>query len=152
MKAKLQNYRNGIDVVPSHIVEDIISTFSEHNEAIGLYQISDFRKDVLKGLKVKGWSDNLVLDNASKISITGEKDGFGLCLQTGNVSRIYADLLKLQTLYVNGRIKAGIIIVPTKGCAKEYTSNAATFERLTKEMSIFSKVITSPLVIIGFYN
>lgn len=73
-------------------------------------------------------------------------------MQTGNVSRVYADLMKLQTLFVNGRIKAGIIIVATTDCARQYTCNAATYERLVRELEIFSQVITMPLVIVGFYN
>ena len=146
------SYRNGLDVVPSTIVEDVTISIESINQSIGLYEVSDFRKELLLKMKQRGWSDNVLLDKVSKISITGEKERCGLCLQTGNVSRIYADLLKLQTLFLQNKIKAGVIILPTVKCAKDYTSNAATYERLNRELNIFDQVITVPLVIIGFYN
>ncbi len=101
---------------------------------------------------MKGWSDKIFLALGSNISITAKKDDVGLCMQTGNVSRVYADLMKLQTLFMNGNIKAGIIIVATTDCARQYTCNAATYERLVRELDLFSQVITMPLVIVGFYN
>ena len=76
--------------------------------------------------------------------------GIGLCFQTGNVGRIYADLLKLQTLYTKGNITAGIILIPQNQTAKELGSNMANYERLIRELPIFSQVITMPIVVIGF--
>ena len=73
-----------------------------------------------------------------------------MCFQTDNVGRIYADLLKLQTLYTKGNIIAGIILVPQIKTAKELGSNMANYERLIRELPIFSQVITMPLVVIGF--
>ena len=73
-----------------------------------------------------------------------------MCFQTGNVGRIYADLLKLQTLYTRGNITAGIILIPQIKTAKELGSNMASYERLIRELPIFSQVITMPIVVIGF--
>lgn len=152
MKTVTYSHRNGQEVIPSNVLTGLISVLTQINFVLERYTISDLRNEVLLSLKTKGWSDNIFLDRGSKISITGENERCGLCLQTGNVSRVYADLLKLQTLFVQGKIKAGIIIVPTTTCAKSYTSNAATYERLSRELTIFSQVITMPLIIIGFYN
>jgi hypothetical protein len=138
-------------VSESHI-SDIRGAFSKIEKKVERYEISDIRQDVLADLQVKGWSDKLLLARGSNISITAKKDDVGLCMQTGNVSRVYADLMKLQALFVNDRIKAGIIVVATSDCARQYTCNAATYERLVRELEIFSQVITMPLVVIGFYN
>lgn len=73
-----------------------------------------------------------------------------MCFQTGNVGRIYADLLKLQTLYVKGNITAGIILIPQIKTAKALGANMANYERLIRELPIFSQVITMPIVVIGF--
>lgn len=134
------------------LISDIRDAFSKIEKKVERYEISDIRQDVLADLQVKGWSDKLLLARGSNISITAKKDDVGLCMQTGNVSRVYADLMKLQTLFVNDRIKAGIIVVATSDCARQYTCNAATYERLVREIEIFSQVITMPLVVIGFYN
>lgn len=152
MRTIIHNHNNGEEAITLPTVEELVSSVTGIDQTIGLYEISGFRKDLLIKLKQKGWSDNIFLDKISKISITGEKDGIGLCLQTGNVSRVYADLLKLQALFLQNKIKAGVIILPTLDCSKQYASNAATFERLVRELSIFKDVITIPLVVIGFYS
>lgn len=152
MNILIRSHRNGEDIVSGALISDIRNAFSKIEKRVERYEISDIRRDVLADLQVKGWSDKLLLSRGSNISITAKKDDVGLCMQTGNVSRVYADLMKLQTLFVNGRIKAGIIIVATTDCARLYTCNAATYERLVRELDIFSQVITMPLVIVGFYN
>lgn len=63
---------------------------------------------------------------------------------------MYADLLKLQTLYVKGNITAGIILIPTDSTANELGSNMANYERHVRELPLFSQVITMPIVVIGF--
>ena len=152
MNVLISSHRNGVDIVSESLISDIRDAFSKIEKKVERYEISDIRQDVLADLQVKGWSDKLLLARGSNISITAKKDDVGLCMQTGNVSRVYADLMKLQTLFVNDRIKAGIIVVATSDCARQYTCNAATYERLVREIEIFSQVITMPLVVIGFYN
>ncbi len=152
MNVLISSHRNGEDIVSESLISDIREAFSKIEKKVERYEISDIRQDVLDDLQIKGWSDKLLLARGSNISITAKKDDVGLCMQTGNVSRVYADMMKLQTLFVNDRIKAGIIVVATADCARQYTCNAATFERLVRELDIFSQVITMPIVVIGFYN
>ena len=69
------------------------------------------------------------------------------------MARMYADLLKLQALYLDNKIKAAIFILPTKECANSFGANVANYKRLLKELTnIFFKVITVPMVIVGFDN
>lgn len=153
MKALLYNHRNGDRVIPSERITEVIDSLALTETVVARYAISTFRDAFLSEIKERGWSDEIDLDIRSNISITSEKLGTGLCLQTGNVSRTYADMLKLQALFIQGNISAGIIIVPTKDCAQNYClSNSATYERLRRELEIFNQVITLPIVLIGFYN
>ncbi len=152
MNILISSHRNGEDIVSETLISDIRDAFLKYEKKVERYEISDIRQGVLDDLQIKGWSDKIFLSRDSNISITAKKDDVGLCMQTGNVSRVYADLMKLQTLFMNGNIKAGIIIVATTDCARQYTCNAATYERLVRELDIFSQVITMPLVIVGFYN
>lgn len=66
------------------------------------------------------------------------------------MSRFYADLLKLQATYVKGKAKSAIYIVPTKIAARVIGDNIAQYERMTRELESFNKVITMPIVVIGF--
>lgn len=101
---------------------------------------------------MEGWSGEYRLDSDSQITITSYQNNIGLCFQTGNVGRVYADLLKLQTLYKRGNIIAGIMILPRKGMSRIFGSNCASYDRLLKELPIFSNVIDIPLVVIGIYE
>lgn len=152
MRALIYSHRNGENVIRQDIVQDIIDSLSMTEVVVEKYSITNFRSVVISELKDRGWSDEVVLDLRSNISITSEKNGVGLCLQTGNVSRTYADMIKLQSLFVQGKLGAGVIIVPTLDCAKSFgLCNSATYERLRRELEIFSQVVTMPIVIIGFY-
>ena len=153
MNIEVSSHRNGADIVSALLITDIREAFGMiSKEKIGRYEISEIRSDIIDTLKTKGWSDKILLARGSNISITAKKDDVGLCIQTGNVSRVYADLMKLQTLFVNDRIKAGIIVVAKTDCASQYTCNAATYERLVRELEIFSQVITMPIIVIGYYT
>lgn len=151
MRILTHSHNNGAEIIPSLLIDEISDAFKRIDSAVSRYEISDIRARIIEYLLSKGWSDKLVLARGSNISITSKKCDIGMCMQTGNVSRMYADLMKLQALYLRNSINAGILIVSTTDCAKHYTSNAATYERLMRELDIFSQVITIPLVIIGFY-
>jgi len=69
------------------------------------------------------------------------------------MARFYADLLKLQAQFLEEKITSAIYILPTRNAAKVMGENIANFERLTAELTnTFSKVITVPLLIYGFYT
>lgn len=109
----------------------------------------EFRINLSKALSSYGWSDPVRIDQRSKISITSVFGDTGLCVQTGNVSRIYADFLKLETIFKKRIILGAIYIVPTKDFAKDLSGNVANFERLVDELQIFEATMTIPLVIFG---
>lgn len=108
-----------------------------------------FRDRVLLNLSRAGWSDNVRIDNRSKMSITSIYGDTGLCIQTGNISRYYADILKLETLHRNQAIQGAVYILPLKEWAKELGSNRASFERMVEELQIFEATITIPMMVFG---
>jgi hypothetical protein len=109
----------------------------------------DIKEAILGALGGKGWPGEITLDAASKISITSKKENIGMCFQTGNMSRMYADLLKLQAVYLRGSIDAAVFILPESACAKLLGDNIADCDRLRRELAIFDRAITVPLAIIG---
>lgn len=120
-----------------------LESMPEHQTTLSL------RKQILSVLHQSGWSGNTRIDASSKISVTAMNGGVALCLQTGNMGRLYADLLKLQCLYKKRSASAGIYLVLTSRAAKQLGSNLVNFERLTTEINIFRGIISIPLVVIG---
>ena len=153
MKTVVYSHRSGVEVVSIQIVDEVRKIFGNTSESLKRYANRSFKEDILLALKRGGWSDIVKLDETiANISITSMRDRIGLCFQTGNVARMYADLLKLQVLYRRGTVRCGIVIVPTRESGEHFGSNCATYERLSREMPIFDQAIDMPLVIIGFYE
>ena len=150
MKTSIYEHRSGLRVIPEDVLKDVISVVEEMNPVLSKNTVTQIKKGLKKGLEIKGWSGEYRLDANSKITISSYMRGVGMCVQTGNVGRIYADLLKLQALYLKGNICSGIILTPQSDTAKELGYNMANYERLVRELPIFSQVITMPIVVIGF--
>lgn len=152
MNTEQYNYRSGQQIIPNELINGVIQSIEDFDYGIDRYAIRSFNKDLMAKLHNRGWSAGFLLSVYSKITITAIKGKIGLCIQTGNVARVYADLLKLQTLYTEEKINAGIVVLPTKECADSFGKNIANYERFIREMTyVFSKVITIPLLIICFY-
>ncbi len=105
------------------------------------------RDSFLLSLKGSGWSSEVSVSRDSDMTITSLKNGVGLCLQTGNMARIYADLMKLQAMYLDNSIKAAAIVLPSHPIAKQLGSNIAQAKRLERELEIFKKAYHVPTLI-----
>lgn len=151
MRTQVFNYRSGQQIIPDIVRTSVITAIEENEYSIGRYDIRTFNKNLLDKLHAGGWSLSIPLSVYSKISITAVYEKIGLCIQTGNVARTYADMLKLQTLFTDEKISAGILVLPLKECADAFGKNVANYERFLRELTfVFSKVITVPLLIVGF--
>lgn len=146
----ITEYRCGQRVAPKDILDEITCMIEQVNIKLNKTVVGIIKEKFKQSLLDLSWENEVRLDAFSKISITSIKNRVGLCLQTGNVSRIYADLLKLQTLFITGRIDVGIIVVPMSRAGKMLGGNLASYERLNRELEIFSGTITMPIVIVGF--
>lgn len=150
MRIQIYEHRSGLKVVPNDIVAGVEKIISDINPTLSKKAVVDIKETVRGKLKKEGWTGEYRLDATSRITISSYLRGIGLCFQTGNVGRIYADLLKLQALYTKGNITAGIILIPQIKTAKKLGSNMANYERLIRELPIFSQVVTMPIVVVGF--
>lgn len=150
MQVEEYNYNDGLSIVPEDIKHKTITIFAEYPNKLTKSNVSLVKDDLKDKLLLEGWSGEYRLDTESKITITSYQKRIGLCFQTGNVGRVYADLLKLQSLFAKGNIDAGIFLLPKRKMTRVFGSNCASYERLLKELPIFSQVISIPLVIIGF--
>ncbi len=153
MKTILYNYRSGREIVPKELLEGVIRILEGMDHRLGKYEIRRFKDRLSDQLQMQGWPGPVNLSATSSITITSLYRRVGLCAQTGNMARMYADLLKLQALYLDENLKAAIYLIPTKACANAFGGNVANYERFLNELrNIFSRVITVPMVVIGFDN
>lgn len=113
---------------------------------------AELRDGVLSVLMAQGWSKKISISNTTKISITSIKNRCGLCLQTGNMARFYADFLKLQYLFNQGQIDRALLLTLTRSVAVEVGSNLANYERVTQELNLFGDIISVPMLVIGMEN
>lgn len=109
----------------------------------------ELREEVFAIFLRTGWSSRIRLNTHSQITITAVHSNVGLCLQTGNISRIYADLLKLEYLYRKDSIQRAGYIVPTRTVSRSLGSNLAYFERLVDELAMFDEIVTVPMIVVG---
>jgi hypothetical protein len=108
-----------------------------------------FRKAICRILNKESWSLNSKVCAGSKITISASNSNTGIAVQTGNIARVYADLIKLCAMQKNGRINTAILLLPCRKLASKWGSNTANYERVIHELALFKKVINKPLIILG---
>lgn len=147
MKYELYNHCAGLEAVSPALRAEIITAIKAIVVQPAKRTAPQIRAEFLDSVKESGWSDEVTIDDSSDITITSIKSGVGLCFQTGNMSRMYADLIKLQTLYLNNAIKAAIYVLPSNPVAKLIGDNVAEATRLERELKIFKKAYHVPTVV-----
>jgi len=147
MKHSVRSHCDGYESVPPHVQEEIAQAISLVEVKIGPKVAPKIRDAILGSLKANGWTGKVPVAKGSDITITSMRDEVGLCLQTGNMARMYADLIKLQTLYLDNAIKSAVIIVPSEPVALSLGSNIAQAKRLERELDIFEKAYHVPTLV-----
>lgn len=117
---------------------------------IGTRCTPEIRKHVETEFLNEGWALNVHLDHAHGLSVFAMWGDLAFQLQTGNMSRAPYDLLKLQYLFQSQRIEAAALALPTKEAAKAIGDNIAHAERVIKELALFDRVITVPILVVAF--
>lgn len=149
MNFTTHDHCGGLAAVPSALRLEIEAAIQACAITPARGKAAEIGATIMAGLVKSGWSGKVKLARDSKITITSAKKSIGLCLQTGNMARMYADLLKMQQMYLNKAIKAGVMIVPTRAAAKSLGDNIAHATRLQTELDIFRSVIHMPLVVLA---
>jgi len=144
------SYNNGILILKQNVslYNEIKTVLTDRSLYFGKGVSREIKKSISFKLNTFGWADRVRL-SPSRLTINFMKQEIGLCLQLGNVARLYADILKLQYLYNKNTIIVGIIAVPVKIEGNKIGSNHAQYERLVKEIKLFKDIITLPIVCFG---
>lgn len=149
MNLQTYNHLLGDQAITRELLSPLIESLENKKFVITKGCSSNLRETIKREIQLQGWSGEIKIDASTNITITSMKVNIGLCIQTGNISRFYADMLKLQTLYIKGKIEAGIYILPTNQAARIIGDNIANFERFIKELDLYKKIITVPIHVIG---
>jgi len=149
MKLVTYDHLLGKQAIKENMLRSLVDALENAQLKIQKGCASNLRKTIERLIQLQGWSGKVKIDKSKGITITSMKESVGLCIQTGNVGRFYADILKLQTLYLNGKIEGGIYILPTKQSAQIMGDNLANYERFIEELDLYKKIITVPLFVIG---
>ena len=99
----------------------------------------------------EGWVKGLAVGN-SRLSIGYAKARIGMCIQMGNTSRVYADLLKLETLFRLKVIDQAVLVVPSDEYSTTLGTNYANFNRVEQDIQAFSPTISVPILLISVDN
>ena len=98
----------------------------------------------------EGWALNVNLAQAYRLSVFAMQDDLAFQLQMGNMSRAPYDFLKFQYLFQSKKIKTAGIALPTKEAAKIVGDNIVNADRVIKELELFGRVITVPILVVAF--
>lgn len=152
MKVSIHDHQGGLAALPGTLRQEIENAVAACAIVPARGTASSIGDAIMAALNKEGWSGAVALaGRASKISITSMKKEAGLCMQTGgNMSRMYADLLKLQHMFLSNTINVGAMITPSHVAAKKLGDNLVNADRLGRELDIFRKVIHMPLVVFAF--
>lgn len=145
-----QHHEAGVEWEKRELKEWVTDVFEAPSIKIGKGCTSDIREHVESEFLNEGWALGVRLDTDSQIKIFSLKDDLAFQLQTGNMSRAPYDLLKLDYLYKSGKIEAAALALPTKDAAKAIGLNIANAERVIRELKLFDRVITVPILVIAF--
>lgn len=147
MKHVIYDHLSGGKKVPLAIRSEIEQAIADISVKPAARAASKIRAAFLKAIGENGWPSEMAVCKDTNITITSVKSDVGLCFQTGNVARIYADMLKLQTMYLNSAIKSAVIVVPSYPVAKKLGSNIANARRLENELKVFNLAYSVPTLV-----
>ncbi|MBG7614691.1 hypothetical protein IWC96_05265 [Brevundimonas sp. BAL450] len=149
MKVSVHSHCSGAERVPAGILEGVVASAAAVDVRVERGAARRIRDQFVAQLRSRGWSSEVTVARGSDMSITSMREGIGLCLQTGNMARMYADLIKLQTLYLDNAIAAAVLVLPSQPVALAIGDNIAQAARLERELEIFRKVFYVPTLVIS---
>lgn len=147
MNHAMHSHCGGDKVLPVALQKEIGLAIASITAKPAVGAAAKMRDSFLENLRASGWSSEVSVSKNSDMTITSLKSEVGLCLQTGNMARLYADLMKLQAMYLDNSIKSAAIVLPSHPVAKQLGSNIAQAKRLQRELDIFKKAYHVPTIV-----
>jgi len=146
------SHRNGnVEWEKRELDEWLTDAFNAPAIKLEAHATAAIRGHIRSELTKEGWSEELyIARDSAGATIFSQKGDLAIQLQTGNISRVFYDLLKLQYLFNRNKIEAAALAVPTRSGASLLGSNIANFERLCSELELYDRIITVPILVVAF--
>jgi len=130
--------------------EEVLALFE--SPSIRLERGGSARAKTLVSAKMRhgGWAMGVRLDPDRGAAVNAIKDEVALQIQFGNMARAFYDLMKLQSLFQQGRAQCAVLVLPSQRAARVLGANHASFERVRDELeSMFATQISMPMAMYG---
>jgi hypothetical protein len=148
---EIHSHKGGVSVAESLGLRDVIERVCEApGVKIRGGSSGEIRQHVRTFLSARGWPGETAVKFGYDLKVFSLRPDAAFQVQTGNAARVSTDLLKLQYLYTSERIDVAIMAVPMRVAAGKLGSNLASFERVHAEVTLFARILSLPLALIGF--
>lgn len=150
-QAEIHSYKDGVIIAERLGLGEVVRSVCDAPRVkITAGATGEIRSHVRDFLSARGWPGETALHAGYDLKMFSLSPNAAFQIQTGNAARAHSDLLKLQYLYTRERIEVAFLAVPTRAAATRLGSNRAAFERVKGELELFARVLSLPLVLIGF--
>lgn len=145
------SHRHGREaLIAKGLLSEVTACLNNPRISVVKKSTTPIKQEISRRLLQAGWAKNVAVDTSLDITVNHLKAGIGLTTQTGNISRAFYDLLKLEALHRLGRVDGAVLITPTNAASKKIGSNVANFERVVRELMLYRDIIVVPLLVISF--
>jgi hypothetical protein len=113
---------------------------------------NDIKNHITAFLTKEGWASPVRIEASLGPELNAQhSSGVVFHTQTGNIARAFYDLMKMQSLHLQGRAPCGILVVPSTATARVLGGNLANFDRVSSELSsLFFHQVSIPVLLAGF--
>ena len=111
------------------------------------------RNHIQDYLTARGWIPELKVDSILRptVNFSDPDSNVLFQIQTGNIARAFYDLMKMQSIYEQGRCKCAVLCLPSATAAKAMGSNIANMSRVRDELEyLFESQIHVPVYLFSF--
>lgn len=146
MKYSLKKINEFETCTPQNIILDILDKID--------FDFAKNKSGELKNIlnvefELQGWKKKLKIDPRINWTVQYYFDETAIIYYFSNKARSAIDLLKIQHLYNNNKIKRAVYVVLKKKEAKKMGDNLTNYETFSNELNVFNKIINCPILIIG---
>ena len=131
--------------------DSILTAVHAPHVQIGRRMTRTIKSHISNQLLNEGWASRVKVSPNSELILNLFKDSVIVHIQTGNIARVYYDLMKIQAMYDQDLVLCGVLVLPIASAARAMGSNMAQAERVANELDhVFSDQIQVPIFIVGF--
>ncbi len=131
--------------------DSILSAVNSPHVQIGRRMTRTIKSHISNQLLHEGWASRVKVSPNAALVLNLFRNSVIVQIQTGNIARVYYDLMKIQAMYDQDLVLCGALILPIASAARVMGSNMAQAERVANELKhVFNKQVQVPILIVGF--